>query len=81
MLKTNTSRIDTWFLLLFVPKKQVAENHFDYATIPLDPAWKEIQLIKLDLLVKDSPHICTISCTIEYFPLDQYLEYVLFSYV
>lgn len=71
----------TWFSSLFVPKKQVAENHFDYATIPLDPARKEIRLIKLDSPVEDGPHIRTISCTIECFPLDQCPEYVPFSYV
>jgi Heterokaryon incompatibility protein (HET) len=71
----------TWFSSLLAPKKQVTENHFDYATLPLDPARKEIRLIKLDLPVEDGPLVRTISCTIERFPLDQCPEYVPFSYV
>jgi hypothetical protein len=71
----------TWFSSLLAPKKQVIENHFDYATIPLDPARKEIRLIKLDWPVEDGPHVRIISCTIECFSLDQCPEYVPFSYV
>jgi len=70
-----------WFSFQAAPQ-QIAEEYFEYIKVPLDPARKEIRLIKLNFPGDDDALVSTtIECTMKSFPLDECPAYIPFSYV